>query len=254
VAQTTKHRRRRASLVAIAVLALALLAAISFLQRERGEAHGAHRIGLFTSLPILWAEADSVSAMLRNDAPPHWARGELEHRGALLALDNLTPGARGLGRIDLLVLAQPRPLAPDENVALDNWVRGGGRVLLFADPMLTAPSSFALGDKRRPQDIAMLSPILGHWGLRLEFDDNQPAGEHRVVSAGMVLPVNLPGRLVVTGGNCVSPDIGLVARCRIGKGEALVVGDAALLEPVGPGAVAERRAALDGLLDSLQAE
>ena len=67
------------------------------------------------------------------------------------------------------MMIQPRPLSPQENVALDNWVAAGGRLLLFADPALTEDSAFAIGDRRRPQDVVLLSPILARWGLELEL-------------------------------------------------------------------------------------
>lgn len=212
--------------------------------------HGAHPdrnipLGLFTSLPILWSEGDSVSAMLSAPQSPHWARAVLERRGKLIVLDTLLD----LSRTRRLVMAQPRPLSPEENVALDTWVRGGGKLLLFADPMLTQESSFALGDRRRPQDIALISPILARWGLQLEFDDSQPGGERENAGEGLV--VNLPGRLATIAGGvdarCRIGPQALIARCKIGRGQAIVVADAAVLEPDdvrGRGATA-----LEALLD-----
>ncbi|MFD2579732.1 ABC transporter [Novosphingobium colocasiae] len=122
-------------------------------------------IGLFTSLPILWAEADGPGELLAGGQARHWLRDALPPPD-LAPLDVL---ADADGRLPLpsggtLIMAQPRPLAAVENVALDAWVRGGGHLLLFADPMLTAHSRFAIGDPRRPQDIVLLSPILAHWG------------------------------------------------------------------------------------------
>lgn len=177
--------------------------------------------------------------MLNNAAPPHWALAVLQRHGKLQPLDTLARanGRSTMARSKLLVMAQPRPLSPQENVALDNWVRGGGHVLLFADPMLTAESIFSLGDKRRPQDVVLISPILTRWGLELTFDEDQPAGERLVAwdgtnRAGAKLPVNLPGRFVLAGrgGNCRLLAEGLGALCRIGKGRVLAVADAALLE------------------------
>jgi hypothetical protein len=132
-------------------------------------------------------------------------------------------------------MAQPRALSPQENVALDGWVRGGGRLLLFADPMLTEESAYPLGDKRRPLDMIMLSPILDHWQLRLEFDEDQPAGERGVDAGGINLPVNLPGRFVVAPGSrhCRLVAEGILAECRLGKGLVLLLADAALLEQHG---------------------
>jgi hypothetical protein len=140
-----------------------------------------------------------------------------------------------LGDLEFLLLAQPRALAPAENVALDAWVRGGGRVLLFADPLLTGDSRFAIGDRRRPQDVILLSPILARWGLRLEFDEAQPTGAS-VRGAEVPIPVNLPGRFsVVEGeGRCTLDAGGVLARCAIGGGQALVVADDAVLDLYAP--------------------
>ena len=186
-------------------------------------------IALFTSLPLLWAEAPDVATMLRPEGAMHWARAALERGHDLVPLDSLeTLGTRSP---PLLLMAQPRPLSPQENVALDAWVRDGGRVLLFADPALTQDSAFALGDKRRPQDTVLLSPILTRWGLRLTFDEDQPLGERTIVIAARRLPLNLPGRRVaVPGGACRSGADGAMARCRIGEGAVTVIADAALFE------------------------
>lgn len=186
-------------------------------------------VGLFTSLPILWSEADDLKGMVDAPAAPHWARAVLQSNGKVIALDTLLQ----LGRVDVLVIAQPRPLMPEENVSLDAWVRAGGHLLMFVDPMLTQESAFALGDRRRPQDVALVSPILARWGLELQFDENQPGGMRE--SAGERLPINLAGTFkAISGGHeskCVIADDGLIARCEIGKGRAMLVADAALLEP-----------------------
>ncbi len=206
-------------------------------------------IGLFTSLPILWSEQADLARIVDDDSPPHWARGEIERLGRPVALDTLLD----LGSIDRLIVAQPRALAPDENVALDQWVRQGGKVLLIADPMLTQESAFPLGDRRRPQDIVMLSPIFGRWGLTLHFDEAQQAGEHLAEReiAGASLPVNLPGHFTPGGrgheARCAISPSGLLARCRIGKGHALLLADAALLEP--DDAQGKRSKAFAALLD-----
>lgn len=216
--------RRRFVIVLTLVAAIGVALAFAGL---RGKADD-RRIGLFTSLPILWSEAAELKGLLDPPAVPHWARSVLEASGKLVALDTLLE----LQHVDLLVIAQPRPLLPEENVALDDWVRKGGHVLLFADPMLTRESAFPLGDRRRPPDVVLLSPILARWGLQLRFDDAQPLGERE--SPGEDLPVNLPGTLAPLAGgheaSCVIGQALLVARCRIGKGRAIIVADAALLE------------------------
>ncbi len=195
-------------------------------------------LGLFTSLPLLWSEADDLTAQLAAERTPSPIRAALEARYRLRPLDTLRDAR--LDRLRLLMMAQPRPLDPAENVALDRWVRRGGRLLLFADPMLTAPSRFALGDPRRPQDVVLLSPILAHWGLVLRFDETQPAGLREIAGSGFAS--NLAGRFalapIVAGASAGGGELpqcrivraGLGAACRIGRGRVLAIADAALLE------------------------
>lgn len=231
--------------VLLAAAALLLAGAATLVWREEHRAAAARPIGLFTSLPILWREEADLAGLLQNGPPPHWALAVFARHGVTTPLDSLAgkAGKLPLPRGALLVFAQPRPLSPAENVALDDWVRGGGRVLLFADPMLTAHSSFALGDKRRPQDIALLSPILARWGLQLQFDERQPYGEREIPLFRAVLPVNLPGRFAAAAtADCAGAAEGLVMRCRIGAGRVLAIADAALLEAGAPGDEARRRA------------
>jgi hypothetical protein len=229
----------RAAALAVALLLIGALAAWAW----PGPGTPKPPLGMFTSLPIVWAESASVDEAIDADVKPHWVRAQLEDDHRLVALDTLDTG--GLAKIDALVMAQPRPLAPAENVALDEWVRKGGRLLLFADPFLTERSLFPLGDKRRPQAIVLLSPILARWGLELTFDDSQPEVERTVTYRGVALPEQLAGRLrVIPGGEgarCVLAADGLVADCRIGAGHALVVADSALLDadrPADEGAAA----------------
>ncbi|WP_313433717.1 ABC transporter [Novosphingobium sp.] len=236
-------------------------------------------IGLYTSLPIVWSESGDIRELLASERPQHWALAALSSAGPVIPLDSLADGdgSLPLPRDALLVLAQPRPLGPQENVALDRWVREGGRVLLFADPMLTAPTAYALGDPRRPQDTVLLSPILTRWGLRLEFDEVQPSGEHMVETTLGAIPVNFTGRFRVLGnfgesgekrgreastgksgikgkvgdapGICQLEAEGLIARCRVEKGRVLAVSDASILEEGDdPDMLAQRRKALAALI------
>lgn len=189
-------------------------------------------LGLFTSLPIYWAESYGLEGALDEGGEAHWARTTLEQAHSLVPLDTLEP--EQIGTVRQLVMAQPRPLAPSENVALDDWVRGGGRLLLFADPLLTEHSQFALGDRRRPQDMVVLSPILSRWGLALEFDEDQPAGERTGNAFGVPLPIELAGTLAKKAASapaeCTLSEDRVAAECSIGKGRVLIVADAALLE------------------------
>ncbi|MEZ5742869.1 MAG: ABC transporter [Sphingomonadaceae bacterium] len=218
--------------------------------RQEPQPLGGQTIGLYSSLPIYWPEAGDVGDLLSADAPVHWARAELEANGTVKPIDALDSddGKLPLDHDALLVLAQPYPLSPSENVALDDWVRAGGRVLLFADPMSTFHSTFALCDRRRPQDVALLSPILTRWGLDLQIDEDQPAGEREGEAFGIALPVNLPGSFAARESMrpCKVEAPGLGAVCEVGKGRVVAIADAALFDAEGE--AGPRIAALRGLL------
>lgn len=190
------------------------------------------RLGLFSTLPIYWGEGGDIASMLEGAGEHGWVRGALEEEGELVPLDTLEADALdGLKRV---VLAQPRPLAPSENVAFDAWLRDGGQALIFADPMLTQHSAFPLGDPRRPHDMVVISPILSHWGLRLLFDEERSAGVRAVTESGIEFPVDLAGRFEAREGSadteCSISARGLIADCRVGEGRVLLVADAALLD------------------------
>lgn len=231
---TTKRTLALIGAAALALGAAALFGRANWLESPAPRATGP--IALFTTLPLLWNEASDLAGMLRYESPPHWARDVLGRRGAITPLDTLT-GERGLDHAARLVMAQPRPLSPDENVALDNWVRAGGKMLLFADPALTEDSVYPLGDRRRPLDVVLLSPILARWGLRLTFDEAQALGERGIAGLDTEIPVNLPGAFVaaapVGGGAAATCRIeadGLVAKCRVGRGTVVALADVAVLE------------------------
>ncbi len=212
-------------------------------------------LGLSSTLPIYWNETAGIGELLQDAGEPPWPRTVLAERFDLVPLDSLAADP-GLGTLDALLLVQPRALSAAENVALDDWVRGGGRVLLFADPLLTAHSRFHIGDRRRPQDVVLLSPILARWGLELEFDPEQPEGERLVDIGALEIPVNFAGRLGPTGdgSDCTFAGGGLVARCRIGEGHATIVADAALFETHEGDSAASRKGVLDALTVDLVRE
>jgi len=187
-------------------------------------------LGLMGTIPIYWGESAGLGEMLNGQADSHWARAELERSFRLAPLDVLDETS--LASLDYLLLAQPRALLPEENVALDAWARAGGRLLLFADPMMTGHSRYGLGDRRRPQDVILLSPLLTHWGLELQFVEDQSAGVQTREIAGMGVPVDLPGQFVIAGHSraCTLDAGGVLARCRLGDGMAVIWADAAVID------------------------
>ena len=211
-------------------VAAALLCLATACHADEAPATERTELGIMGTIPIYWGESGDFGEVLSGSGSAHWARAQLEKDFRLEPLDVLD--AASLDDLDNLLLAQPRALSPAENVALDEWVRGGGHLLLFADPLLTGDSRFAIGDRRRPQDVILLSPILDHWGLTLKFDDEQEPGFTVVLAAGQPIPVNLPGTLTAHDGegSCSLLAGDVAAWCSIERGKVVVLADAALLD------------------------
>ena len=118
----------------------------------------------------------------------------------------------------LLLMAHPRAQPAEALVELDRWVRGGGHVLLLADPRLDWPSQRPLGDRLRPPPAFADTGLLSALGIDAERA-RQPDG---LETAGDNLSSQWRLR------RCVDQDR-VVARCRIGKGAATVIADADFL-------------------------
>jgi hypothetical protein len=176
---------------------------------------------LLTPLPLVWSESFGL------DQPGSPALKTLEAAYRVTPADlpsRLPDGA-------LLLAAQPRALPAEELVALDAWVRRGGRVALLADPMLEWPSELPLGDPRRPPMAFPDTGLLRHWGLRLDAPAER--GPKQSSLDGKPVLTASPGTLARIAGGCELSDGGMLARCRIGKGRVSVIADADFLH-LGP--------------------
>jgi hypothetical protein len=175
---------------------------------------------LMTALPIIWGEGGAFDPSSR----PAAAYTALQREFTVRPLDVLDSAALRRGR--LLLLAQPRALAPEELVALDDWVRGGGRALILADPALVWPSELPLGDARRPPPMHLLAPVLTHWGIAIEPPEGRALAiddrPRRLVMAA-------PGTIAATNPGCRIERSRHLARCGIGKGAVILLADADLL-------------------------
>lgn len=188
---------------------------------------------LMTSLPLIFGEQFSLqnggSATLK----------ALQGRYRVAPIGVTDPAGLAKGR--LLLMAHPLAQPAEDLVALDAWVRGGGHLLLLADPLLEWPSSLPLGDRLRPPPMFMDSGLLAHWRLTL----NSPARRGPAIRklAGFDILTLSPGEL--SGACDISADR-LVADCRIGKGRVIVVADADFLDRDRLGSKASHN--LDGLI------
>ena len=206
----------RGALIALALAACREAPAGSAPQRQ-GE------LALLTSLPIGLGEGFNL------DAPKHPLMSRLEQSYSVRLVD----GPDGLRVRGLLLAVQPQALTAERLVALDRWVRDGGRMLLFADPRFVWDSGQRLTDKFRPPYTFPDTGLLQHWGLTLATDTDGPAMRQL---GGAEIETGSPGHLSAARGSLcrVSPD-GLVARCKLGRGRAVVVADADLVQVGVPG-------------------
>jgi hypothetical protein len=176
-----------------------------------------------TSLPLFQARTHGGSALEGVGMQTPLLIG-LRESFALSSVDVLDPPS--LHEFRRLLLVQPRLLAPPELVALDNWVRAGGEVMIFADPLLRWPDEQPLGDPRRPPITSLLDPLMSHWGLTL---DHASTGlvERRVLAGKAMIQVAGASRFSAAKGSpCSLAENGLIAYCGIGKGRAVLIADA----------------------------
>lgn len=191
---------------------------------------------LLTSLPLVFADEFGLSG------GGSAALSALDQRYRVVPISTAAPDNLAKGR--LLLLAHPPAQTAENLVALDAWVRRGGRVVLLADPMSEWPSERPLGDPLRPSPMFMDTGLLGHWGLRLDAPHER--GPARRKLAGFDVLTDSPGSL---SGRCDIAGDGLVAHCRVGQGRATVVADADFLDAARLGSGARRN--LDALLAAL---
>ncbi|MBA3526888.1 MAG: hypothetical protein H0T82_08225 [Sphingomonas sp.] len=204
------------ALLAGVVLALARPASTKLAPRPAGERP---ELMLLTTLPIVFADE------LTLDAPASATLEALQSRYRVVPIS--VTAAYELGKRKLLLMAQPQAQPAEALVELDAWVRAGGRVLLLADPALEWASDRPLGDLLRPPLAFADTGLLGHWGLRLDGPNGRgPAS--RTIDGREVRTVSA-GALTATKPACATVAQGLVARCRLGKGKAVVIADADLL-------------------------
>lgn len=231
--------RGKAWMGAVLLAALALLLAVGTTFAVR-KAYMPQRSGqpltILTSLPLLWGEAqgaDLASTLKPDAAQSAPAYRLLQQRFDVTPIDAVSSAT--LPKQGALLVAHPRALTPAELVALDAWVRRGGKALILADAFLAWEPPHPLGDKRNPPVTSLLTPLLAHWGLDLILPANGPErpdlrlddGPYRLAlaAAGVFAPQG-PAK----GVTCRISLDGAKADCAVGKGRAVLLGDADLLD------------------------
>lgn len=225
-----RTRGRLWRLAAALVLAIGWFAAghaaLSFLYRPF-VAVDAPAATMLTGLPLRWSGGNDLAAMIADGANEDPALARLEAAGPVSLVDSLVDHVPPHG--GALLLAHPRGLAPQELVAIDAFVRGGGRAVVLADALSGWPVRHPLGDPRNPPVTSLLTPLLDHWGITL---DAAPVGETQaqpVDVEGARLRLFSAGKFDRLPRGCRTYAGRRVAICRIDAGEVWLVGDADLL-------------------------
>ncbi len=213
-----------------ALLAIILLAI--WAGRQNGEAADKPKVALLTSLPLMMQEGD-LAQTLQEGAEPSPAISRLQETFEIVAIDDVAEiKDRAFA---LALLAQPRAFAPADYADLDAWISAGGRAIILADPALQWESEYPLGDSRRPLFTSMMSPLFDHWGLKLTLPMDQQEEELDVVLNGMRLKLAAAGAWQLVDrkrdSGCVLAEPPVLASCTIGKGRALLLADADMLDP-----------------------
>lgn len=183
------------------------------------------RVAMLTALPIGAPPATDLHAGHGEAADPLTmllARATRERR--LVSVD-----AAVLADSDVLLLAHPPALDPAQLVAIDSWVRGGGRAVVLADGLSSWPPGWPLGDPRNPPITSLLGPLLAHWGVELAAPEGLGESRTAVRDSGQRLEMLSAGRFHGRDSQCLLRAQGLIAECRIGRGHALLVADADML-------------------------
>lgn len=216
------------AMLAVGAVALALPAAwlLPALYAPRS-ADDPTRIAILSGVPLEWRGPVEMRTILDDSAQLSPLLPALTVRFDTVRLDAIDAGS--LKGIDVLMLAQPRGLSPAELVHIDRWVRSGGRVLILADPLLSWPADYPLGDRRNPPVTSLLTPLLGHWGL--EFGRLAGEGGDVFIADGHRVDTTSTGRFRITGVGCTLSLDGRRADCTLGRGRAVVIADADMLNP-----------------------
>jgi hypothetical protein len=219
-------------------------ALLASLYRPAIAAAGAPAVTMLTGLPLRWS-GGAMTAMIAEGTQDDPALARLEAAGRVSLVDSLVDHVPPPG--GTLILAHPRALAPRELVAIDAFVRGGGRAVVLADALSGWPARYPLGDPRNPPITSLLTPLLDHWGVTLTAASGDDHKAQEADIDGARLRLFSAGRFVRPASRCEAFAGYRILRCRVGAGEAWLVSDADLLfapswQPLVPGAAHLRQA------------
>lgn len=225
---------RTAAIGSALVILLLGFGAILWSMSDSGEDLRKTKIVLLSSIPLQWGEGD-LKSVVDGEGHPDPLFERLSETRDVVAVDNFEQVQASGTKVAILI--QPKAFSPDELVRLDNWVRAGGRLLFFADPALDWPTTLSPGDAQRPLFTSLHSPLFAHWGLELVLPvDAEHAHDQIETQLGdFNLLLKTPGSWMWADSDkagaqpCKIERGALIAECRVGKGQAILVADVDML-------------------------
>ncbi|MBB6425557.1 GldG family protein [Sphingopyxis sp. JAI128] len=212
---------------------------LAFLYRPAVAPAGSPAVTILTGLPLRWSGGSDMAAMIADGTQDDPALARIEAAGPVSLVDSLVEHVPPPG--GALLVAHPRALAPRELIAIDTFVRGGGRAVILADALSAWPARHPLGDPRNPPVTSLLTPLLDHWDVVLGAASADEIAPQAADIGESRLRLFSAGRFVRLSQQCRAYAQHSILQCRVGTGEAWLVGDADLLfaplwQPIIPGA------------------
>jgi hypothetical protein len=128
-------------------------------------------VSVMSALPLFWGEGGPAEVLQGDDQRAPVIK-HLSARHPLLPLDRID--AASLSRAPLLLIAQPRGLSPEELVALDAWLRSGGKALIAVERRLhhcsirysrTGKSALMALPETAPMKLSLPATVYRRWAL-----------------------------------------------------------------------------------------
>ncbi|OGG96987.1 MAG: hypothetical protein A2508_05795 [Candidatus Lambdaproteobacteria bacterium RIFOXYD12_FULL_49_8] len=153
------------------------------------------KVGIISSLPIMGINPGPLQQMQGAQPQPAWAFvEELKKTSELVELHPEEPVPADVTR---LIVMHPKHLSPRAEYEIDQFVLGGGELVLLVDPyarMDEQARAMAQFNRGGPQAGSDLPRLLQHWGI--EYSANQILGDLEHPSqvnagGGMAIPFAL---------------------------------------------------------------
>ncbi|MCF4165781.1 GldG family protein [Zavarzinia compransoris] len=124
-------------------------------------------LGVISALPLDVGFGGAMAAM-RGQSQPFTVYAQLSelYDVRMMAPDFVEIGAH----IDMLLIAHPQKLNPQQLYAIDQFVLAGGRAVVLVDPNAEVMAQTAQQGAPPPQLASDLDPLLAAWGVKVDPD------------------------------------------------------------------------------------